>query len=136
MADEPLLGLAVKIVAILLASSLFACARSAAQADTAALLVDPTAESRAELLAAVREALHGAPVLLADDALTSTSVLTIERGAAADPQRRIATGRTLEPPEQFRLVINDSRCVLVHAAAGGRRVLQTARCAPEPRASH
>ena len=52
------------------------------------MLTTPTAESRAELVRTLSEALHGAPVTLADDALTRDGTLIIERTRAAHRRRR------------------------------------------------
>jgi hypothetical protein len=67
---------------------------------------------------------------VAADALTRDSVLTIERRTPPGPQGRAATGRTLEAPEQFRLVLRGTRCLLVRAADGREWELNEARCVP------
>ena len=77
-------------------------------------------------------ALNGAPITLADDALTRDSALIIER-----PQPRTAdgvplSGRERGRPEHFRLVKNGSRCVLVHEGTGKRWTLKAATCSPLP----
>jgi hypothetical protein len=95
-----------------------------------AVIVAPTAETRAELARVVSAALNGQPVALADDALTRDSVLMIERRTPPGPQGRAATGRTLEAPERFTLVLRESRCVLVRAADGRAFTLDEARCVP------
>jgi hypothetical protein len=69
-------------------------------------------------------------VTLADDALTRDSVLMIERRTPPGPQGRAATGRTLEAPTRFRLVLRGERCVLVHDADRREWQLQEARCTP------
>ena len=97
---------------------LSACA-SFAQEDVAAVIDKPTAESRAELTQAVRSALNGAPVKLADDALIKDSLLVIEK-----PH----TGRDLGKPEHFRLVKSGTQCVLVHERTGKRTALASTTC--------
>jgi hypothetical protein len=108
-----------------------ACRSLPEQREVPALVTDPTAESRAELQEAVSKALHGAPVTLADDALTTSSLLTIERQPHRDPQGRLLSGRDLGRPHQFRLIQSDSRCFLVREADGERWELAKASCAPE-----
>jgi hypothetical protein len=98
---------------------LLSCA--SAQPDVAALIDQPTKESRAELAQAVATVLNGAPVTLADDALTRDSLLIIERAH---------TGRDLDKPEHFRLVRTDAHCVLVHERTGQRRTLVATTCRP------
>jgi hypothetical protein len=99
--------------------------------DVPARITHPTPESRAELQRVVSDALHGAAVTLADDALTESSVLTIERRRPRDMQGREMTGRELGRPEQFRLFRNGERCVLVQQPDGPRWALEQTTCVPE-----
>jgi outer membrane lipopolysaccharide assembly protein LptE/RlpB len=115
------------IAAAVLASG--ACGFLAAQ-DEPAVIAPATQQSRAELARVVSSALNGQRVTLADDALTRDSVLTIERGTPPGAQGRAATGRTIEEPERFTLVLRNSRCVLVRAADGRAFPLDEARCVP------
>jgi hypothetical protein len=119
----------VAFVSALLASS--ACTAPAAQPDVPARIVDPTPASRAALVQAVAEALNGASVTLADDALTTESLLIIERAASHDPSGRQPDGRDLGRPWRFHLVQRGSQCVLVSESDGRRRVLRSTRCIPE-----
>jgi hypothetical protein len=105
-----------------------ACGTLVAQEDQPALIAAPTEQSRAELRRVVSEAMNGLPVTLADDALTRDSTLTIERRTPPGEQGRAATGRTLDPPEQFRLVLRGGSCVLVRAADGREWPLDEAQC--------
>ena len=96
-----------------------------------AAIMDPTPAGRADIEQAVAAAL-GAEVLIADDALTTSSLLTIERRMPRTMEGRVATGRVLEPPEVFQLVLEDDRCVLVHRRTGDAYPLKDARCHPSP----
>jgi hypothetical protein len=107
-----------------------ACRTPHARHDVPAVIVHPTAESRAALAQAVSSALHGAPVTLADDALTDASTLVIERARRLDPSGLPANGRELGPPERFRLVKSGGECVLVHERSGTRLALSATACAP------
>jgi len=104
------------------------CGTVPGQADVPAVLVKPNAESRAELLRAVSAALNGASVTLADDAFTRKNSLSIERKAARDASGLPVQGRELGRPEQFRLVISGSDCVLVHEGSGRRLKLANVAC--------
>ena len=106
-----------------------ACGSLAAQ-ERPAIIASPTEQSRAELARVVSTAMNGQPVTLAGDALTRESVLTIERRTPPGPQGRAATGRTLEAPAQFKLVLRNERCVLVRVADGSEWPLTSARCVP------
>lgn len=97
--------------------------------EVPAVIVEPSDASRAALAAAVSAALHGAQVTLADDALTRSSTLTVERGQLRDPAGLPVTGRELGPPERFQLVERGGACVLVHERTGRATVLESTRCA-------
>ena len=62
------------------------CHPRLAPSDVPAVLTSPTAESHAELVRVVSEAMNGAPVTIADNALTADDALIIER--ASNPPRR------------------------------------------------
>jgi len=106
-----------------------ACSTLSAQ-EQPAVIAAHTDASRAELLRVVTAAVGGQGITLAGDALTGESVLTLERRTPPGPQGRAATGRTLEEPEQFRLVLRGTRCLLVHPADGREWELSEAMCVP------
>ena len=108
--------------AVLLLSQLLSTCASA-QPDVAAVIDKPTKESRVELAQAVSSALNGAPVTLADDALTQDSLLIIERARHS--------GRDLDKPEHFRLVKTGKHCALVHERTGKRTTLASTTCLPK-----
>ena len=111
--------------------ALGACAVVSPGRDVPAVIGNATFESRAELRRVVGHALGGAPVTLADDALTRESELIIEPARARDPQGAPLDGRERGRPERFRLVKSDGRCVLVHERTGKRFTLAEAACAPK-----
>jgi hypothetical protein len=96
--------------------------------ETAAVLQQPDASTRAALESAVSEMLRGVKVTLAEDALLRNSWLTVERGRARDATGQLRNGRILERPEQFQLVKEQGRCVLVHSSSGQRKVLESVDC--------
>jgi hypothetical protein len=107
-----------------------ACATAPGRGDQPAALTSPTPASRAELARVVAGALHGAPVTLADDALTRDGTLIIERAPARTREGVPLLGRETGRPEHFRLLKRGSRCVLVHEGTGRRWTLKEATCAP------
>ncbi len=111
-----------------------ACSTLAAQ-ERPAVIAMPTEQSRAELERIVSTALNGQAITLAADALTRDSVLAIERRTPPGPQGRAATGRTLETPVQFKLVLRAERCMLVRVADGNEWQLNEARCVPAENAA-
>jgi hypothetical protein len=94
------------------------------------VLTNPTAETRSELNAVVDQALHSAPVRLADDALTRDSVLLIDRIQPRDAAGLPLDGRRLGRPERFLLITPGSDCVLVPERPGRHYALSAATCAP------
>jgi hypothetical protein len=111
-----------------------ACGSIAAQ-ERPAVIAAPTEQSRAELLGVVTSAFNGRPVALADDALTSESVLIVERLEPRDAQRRPLDGRARTVPEHFRLVLRGSSCELVRQSDGRRWSLTRTDCVPNRRAA-
>jgi hypothetical protein len=124
----------MKIVRALLGTLLWftltGCQTVDTDLDRPARIVNVDADSRAALQAAVNEAL-GNEVMLAKDALTNDSLLTIERWPAGTMENPVPQGRILEKPIQFRLVINGSDCVLIDQRNESRHVLQDTECAAE-----
>ena len=114
------LVIAANLMGVFLLAS---CKGGVLPVDVPAHINNPTAESRAELLNAVREALNGSEVTLADEALTKDSLLIIEP--------KLLTGRDLRKPEHFRLMLNGSDCVLVHQTSERRTKLTHAECIAE-----
>ncbi len=123
-------GLAVLGAGVLALLAAGGCHAHAVARGMPAVLTHPTGESRAELARVVSGALHGTPVTLADDALTTSDTLVVERAAHRDTQGHRIDGRATERPERFHLVQEDGRCVLVHEATGRRFTLRSATCAP------
>jgi hypothetical protein len=106
-----------------------ACGTLSAQ-EQPALIAASTPQSRAEIERVVSAALNGQPVTIAADALTRESVLLIERRTPPGPQGRAATGRTLDAPQQFRLLLRGARCLLLHTADGREWQLEETQCVP------
>lgn len=111
---------------------LSACVAPAATPEGPALLVAPDAQAREELLHAVSSALNGIPITLASDALTTTSMLVIERAPVRDASGQRLSGRELGKPERFNLVLSGTRCTLIHERSGQRFILAAANCRATP----
>jgi len=106
------------------------CQTMATGSDVPARITNPSAASRAALQSAVNDALH-TEVLLAADALTSSSILTIERNPPRTLQGQLATGRNMDPPIRFDLVLNDSKCILIDMRDDSRHLLENTTCIAE-----
>lgn len=102
---------------------LLACKTGAINHEVSAYIVNPTAESQAELRQVVSSMLGGREVTLADDALTTQSVLVIEP--------KYLTGRDLGRPDRFQLLKSGSTCVLVNLGSDARSELTKSHCVAE-----
>jgi hypothetical protein len=102
---------------------LIACKTAVVCDEVPAHIVAPTDDSRAELRQIVSAMLGARVVTIADDALTTESMLVIE------PKN--LTGRDLGRPDQFRLLLRGSECVLVHLGSGARSELTRSSCVAE-----
>lgn len=109
-----------------------ACSAWPADAGTPAIIVHPTAASRADLERAVSRAFHGKRVRLAADALTHESLVVVGRAQALDVRGLPLNGRELERPQHFRLFLRGSQCVLVHLETGAAQVLTHTTCRTLP----
>jgi hypothetical protein len=107
-----------------------ACKNVAPDADQPAVIVNADDASRAALQQTINLLLE-TDVLLADDALTSTSLLTIERKIPQSIDGSPAQGRNMEMPFQFRLVTDGSNCVLIDQRDSSRHLLANTRCVVE-----
>ena len=106
------------------------CQTMATGTDVPARITNPSAASREALKNAVNDALH-TEVLLAASALTTSSILVIERNPPRSMQNQAATGRNMDPPIRFHLVLNNSECILVDQRDQSRRLLEDTTCAVE-----
>ena len=121
-------GASAACAAILLSG----CQSMNAGADVPAVIVNADDASRAALQATVNGLFAGRDVMLADDALTTSSVLLLEHGPrgqmAGDSP---ATGRIVEEPLRLRLVKNGDDCVLIDPRDDSRHLLADTSCRPE-----
>jgi hypothetical protein len=108
-----------------------ACKVNAVHEDRPARIVNPSAESRAELRKVVSDMLFGAEVTLSDDALTDSSVLIVERTRIRSLENPPLSGRDLGRPERFQLVTDGTRCVLIHESDQARYELPDTECVAE-----
>lgn len=111
--------------------ALAACKNGTMQQEVPALVSEPGPESRAELQRLVSAALAGVNVLLAEDVLSESSVLIVERQSHRDPQGNRLPGRDLGKPERFQLLLSGDRCILLQQSSDKRWELQETRCVPE-----
>ncbi|MGH8232437.1 MAG: hypothetical protein ACRESY_11500 [Steroidobacteraceae bacterium] len=107
-----------------------ACRTLGAAAPQAAVLIEPDAAARAELKQVISTALNGAPVRLANNALTQASTLVIDRAEARDAAGLPLNGRELGRPEHFLLFQRGTRCILRQERTARQWVLRHAHCTP------
>ena len=114
--------------AFLVAACLLAGCQSTANSELPAVIAKPSAEAIAELERTITAALGGTPVSLAAGVFAQSSLLTLEHQSRQSPEGRLATGRTMEKPEQFRLVRVGTRCELLRVKTGERFALRETKC--------
>lgn len=131
MTLRSLVGICCAGVVLMACKATPATDEASLKGDEPAVIVNPTAESRAELQRVVSDMLFGAEVMLADDALTQSSTLTIERQRIRSLDSPPLSGRDLGEPERFRLLTTGTECVLVHAPDKARYELVETDCVPE-----
>jgi hypothetical protein len=107
-----------------------ACRTVATEHDKAARIIHADDASRAALQRAVNDALN-TDVTLADNALTESSLLIIERSPPRSMQGVPAQGRNMDAPIQFRLVINGDDCILIDQRDRSRHNLENTTCEAE-----
>jgi hypothetical protein len=108
-----------------------ACKMNSMHEERPARIVKPSAESRAELRRVVSDMLFGAEVTLADDALTDSSVLIVERNRIRNLDNPPLSGRDLGKPERFQLVTTGKQCVLIYESDRARHELLETECVAE-----
>lgn len=119
----------ITLCAFLAASLAVTACQSRSQAkDLAALILSPTQQGQLELIQIVANAIGRESVQLADDALTRSSDLIIERKQKKRIEGRLGGGREMSSPEHFKLVLSGSSCFLIHQADQARYELTESRC--------
>jgi len=118
---------------ILSAASLImlAACQTAAPPQGSAIIVDRSPQMLEELEKTMTTALFGVPIKLSTGAFATPSVLTLEPQMQNTPAGRLASGRTVTRPEQFRLIATADGCVLEHMNSGERFALRVTRCQAE-----
>ena len=120
----------IKATTMLAVLTLTACQTMSADQDQPARISEATDASRAALQETINSALH-TNVMLADNALTDSSGLTIELDPPGTMQDQVPLGRDMGKPIQFRLVLNQSDCILIDQRDGTRHVLNDTTCVAE-----
>lgn len=116
------------IAALLL---LAGCQAIGANADQPAVIVQPSDASRAALKQTLSAIFGGEEITLADDALTHSSMLTLENNPPNSADSQAALGRVVTRPFSFQLIKNQHGCFLVDLRVGERHFLVDTTCAPE-----
>ncbi|MGD8841309.1 MAG: hypothetical protein PVI70_17015 [Gammaproteobacteria bacterium] len=108
-----------------------ACRAPTAGSDRPALIVQSDRASRAELEKTLSNLFGDAPIVLADDALTRSSILTLEIDQKKISGGEPALGRVLQRPYRFQLLKRQESCFLLDMRDGKRYLLQDTSCVPE-----
>tara|TARA_B110000116_G_scaffold270050_1_gene287269 strand:- start:1556 stop:1924 length:369 start_codon:yes stop_codon:yes gene_type:complete len=98
--------------------------------DKPARIINVDDASRSALQNAVNTAI-GTNVTLADNALTDTSLLTLENRPPRSITNPNPQGRIMEMPIQFQLIKNGNDCILINQRDRSRQVLSGTSCEAE-----
>ena len=98
--------------------------------DKPARIINVDDASRSALQNAVNTAI-GTNVTLADNALTDTSLLTLENRTPRSITNPNPQGRIMEMPIQFQLIKNGNDCILINQRDRSRQVLSGTSCEAE-----
>jgi hypothetical protein len=116
------------VVALLL---LAGCQTITANDDQPAVIVQPSDASHAALKETLSAIFGGEDITLADDALTYSSMLSLENNMPNTEDSQAALGRVVTRPFSFQLIKNRQGCFLVDLRVGERHFLADTTCAPE-----
>jgi hypothetical protein len=106
------------------------CQTMGGDSDRPARIVNSDDASRAALQSTVNGILN-TDVTLAENALTESSMLIIELSPPRKMENPNPQGRIMDEPIQFRLVINDSDCILIDQRNESRHLLENTDCVAE-----
>jgi hypothetical protein len=107
------------------------CQGLTANTDLPALIVQPDETSRAALENTLSELFGGKEIIVADDALTDSSMLSLEVNLREQLDSQPTLGRVVTKPFRFQLFKSKKGCFLVDLRDGGRYLLVDTNCAPE-----
>lgn len=107
---------------------LSACQMTSSQVAKPAVLINSGAEVRQEISEAVIAMTGFSSVALADQDLTKSSELVVERKRQKTTKGDLIQGRDLELPHSFQLVRQNGQCWLVHQTTDQRLLLKKAQC--------
>ena len=108
-----------------------ACSTPAINPEYPALLTNTGPTTLLELEQTISSAMDGAKVTIAQDALTTSSQLTIEQSMIRSIEQQPEMGSNLGRPDQFQLLIDGPQCVLVHEKTGLHWLLNSVECVAE-----
>lgn len=97
-----------------------------------AVVSAPSADTQTRLSTAISTLLDGTPVRLGPNPFTHSSLLTLEHAPIRSIEGPATGSLVLGKPEQFRLLLADSQCLLLRVKTGERRPIVNLRCHPEP----
>lgn len=114
-----------------IALACIACRSGRNLENVPALIANPSPQIHAELQRVISSALYGASFTLPDDALTRSSVLTVEVTGPQNPDGTDPAASGRPATIEFRLLINGPNCILVNQADLRRWRLTQTLCVTE-----
>jgi hypothetical protein len=120
----------IRIPLLLLAGLTLGC-QSVAE-EVPAWVSVPSTQTQATLQSAMTRLLGGGPIRLAPDAFARSSLLTLEHAAPRHGASATAGSLIVEKPEQFKLALTGSQCLLIRVKTAERTPLGQLKCRPAP----
>lgn len=123
------LNKALMICALTTLAALGGCVSTNASEMKAALLDNPSVETRKLVQQGLATLLNGQQVMLADKVFSASSQFILERKQHTDEQGRLLDGRQpLAPADSFSLLKNDKGCYLRHDQSERHVLLHDLTC--------
>ncbi len=122
----------ISFLVFLVLPAFVGCKNSITKNAVDAIILNPSVASQEELLSVTKEALNRSHIVLADNALTTDSILIIDRDLKNDLSGDYAMGRRFDQPIKFRLLKKNGQCILIQENTDKYWVLQQTQCAVKP----
>ena len=107
---------------------LIACKTLITDKTVAAVITNPSTETKAELVATLALIFNGRQIKLADDALTNTDTLIITRKIQRSLEHDPVMGRSFDNPYRFNLVKIGKKCFLIDQQKDKHYPLNKIKC--------
>lgn len=121
-------GISITMTAFFMLFMLSSCLGTQAAHPVAALLEQPSEESRRILEIAIGNLMNSQAVTLADNVFTTKSTVIIEANQPKDSSGKLLDGRDIRAADTFSLLTENGKCYVKHDQSGLIKLLGTISC--------